>query len=92
MAKVSTPLGETTVTDMFNGDLIRYPVDPEKNKIQYDFHFTKKGRWFYVNSLPDPKHALVKKQCDTVTAEGEQWRIIDTKTNEIICQSSANQR
>ena len=85
------PLGDTVVADMFNGDLIRYPIDPDKTTIRYDFHFTKKGVWFYVNSMPDPKHALVRKQCDVVERKGEQWRIIDT-TNNTICQNSLTPR
>lgn len=54
--------------------------------LKYDFHFTKAGEWFYINSFDEGKlrSSEVSQQKKTVEKEKEQWRIIDTTTSEII--------
>ena len=51
-------LGKTTVQDMMSANSIHYPADPKRLKHKYDFHFTREGIWYYVNSYDDISYAV----------------------------------
>lgn len=81
----------TAATDMFNGRAITWPAPPnEKRELPFDFVFTKKGEWFYVNSIRDPKHKLVAKQSAAVVEAGEWWAIVESATGKVVAQSKGN--
>lgn len=78
----------TSATDMFNGRVIKWPAPPgESRELPFDFVFTRKGSWFYVNSIREPKHKLVKQQSAVVVGVGERWAIIDSTTGNVVTQS-----
>ena len=70
-----------TSHDMYTGAVIVYPTASSFRK--YDFHFTKKGRWIYLNSFDDPDMEEVKLQCKNAVTHGEIWRIVKAQSGEI---------
>ena len=71
------------VFDMFNGSRRTYPVET-KQRLRYDFCFTKEGSSFYVsscNDLPSFRKLKVNKPVEEV---GETWWIVDTTNSEIV--------
>ena len=64
---------------------IPYPV-VTPTKFRYDFHFTSAGVWRYASSS-NSQTAVTKSMATTVEKQGEQWRIVDVKRNEIVKQS-----
>ena len=75
-------LGECRVADMMSDRVIEYPVTDFR--LRYDFHFSKDGSWYYVNSFNDINHTVWEAQARTVEERGESWRIIDVKRNTIV--------
>lgn len=83
MATITAPKKEKMCTshDMKTGRVIVYPVESADRK--YDFHFTKDGVWYYINSFDNPALQAVTKQCQAVKSEGETWRIVRSPSGEI---------
>lgn len=76
------------VTDMYTGRTINYPdLNDTTRTLPFDFHFTKNGAWFYINSVKDAKHPLLKKQMQTVKERGEKWRLVDSRSGKPIRSS-----
>ena len=82
-------LGETTVRDMFTKAPIAYVPGAHGVLHKYDFHFTKDGEWWYVNSFDDISCDVWRAQARTVESKGESWRIIDVAHNTIVKQHKA---
>ena len=78
-------------TDMFEGSAIKYPPPPDETHAKYDFHFTKKRKWYYVNSFDKLTQVDVKKQKRLIISKGEKWRIVVAKTGEIVQSSDEDQ-
>jgi hypothetical protein len=92
LSKVGVMLGEIldeTVGDMERlGHRITYPLSAtllKKATFKYDFHIQRNDRWYYVDSCDTP--ARWKKHKAATKKGGGQWRIIESKTAEVIAES-----
>ena len=90
LLKKPIALGKLNAIDMFDGGAkMTYPapVDSERQRLKYDFIFTKRGNWYYVNSFDNIMDPRVARQGLVCTRKGEKWRIIEVKTNMIVAES-----
>lgn len=69
--------------DMITGVTLSYPF--EVQKLKYDFHFTKNGVWYYINS--NNKLAAFKNQKQIVESRGESWRVVESSTGRVVQKS-----
>lgn len=70
--------------DMFT---LRHVNFGRTNPFKYNFVFSRRGQWIYVNSFDDPSCDAVKIQATLIASKGERWRVIDAVTMEIVDES-----
>ena len=67
-----------------------YPCKEEdKHKLtkKYDFIFTRKGFWYYVASHDDHEIFEAEGYTSPIENRGENWRVLNALTGEIIHQN-----